>query len=394
MLNLALLVLAAAARPGEIPPAAAVFSQGPDVAGRVEMQLVKALRKKGVPLADQDSLFPPPAAESGDEGTASFAKGREAYDNLDFDAAIKALTEAAVFFIKHPSAAKADQLSEIFLFLAASELQNGAKADAAKDFTRALQMNPGLAPDKKYFGADVQGAFNAAQKEMTTRPKGKLKVTTFPGGAEVFAFGLNYGMSPVAEVELPAGRFMVQLTRPGYAPTAAFPEVVAKQTVEVTQMLTPAPMLKVTIDKAQKLISTKSFADDSAPPAALEVGKAMGSRYLVLVLVTGDAAAPKGELQVWNVTTGDRLKGVKFDGTLEGGGYDTAADAVAAWINRPGPVAGAEIEDSAQPSEGGPVFKKWWFWAGVGAVVAGGVTAGVVAAQPAHTGFNPALGQP
>jgi hypothetical protein len=48
-----------------------------------------------------------------------------------------------------------------------------------------------------------------------------------------------------------------------------------------------------------------------------------------------------------------------------------------------------------QPSEGAPVFKQWWFWTAVGVVAAGGVTAGVVAAQPRNSGgFNVVLGQP
>lgn len=397
MLFLSLVILAAAPR-AELPAAATVFASGQDtvaqgLAGRVEVELTRALKKKNVQLVDVAALFPAPAPVSAEEGDKLFAAGREAYDNLDFDAASKALAQAAVFFIKRPSAAKPEQLSEIFLFLGASELQNGAKAAALKEFTRALQMNPALAPDSKYFGSDVQTAFAAAQKEMGKRPKGSLAVESTPSGAEVEAFGLSYGLTPVSEIELPAGRYLVRLTRPGFAPSAAFPEVLAGQTAEVRQTLEASPALLALHEKAQKLISRIPFEAEQLPPAAAQVASALKGRYLVLAAVTSDAKlAPKIELQVWNASTGDRLKGVKFNADADG--YDTAADAVQAWISRPGQaVAAAVVKEEA--SGGEPVFKKWWFWTAVGVVAVGGVSAGVVAAQPRSSrGFNVVLGQP
>jgi hypothetical protein len=396
-----LVVLAASSpAPVNLPADATVFAAGQDtvaqnIAGRVEVEFARALKKKGVSLVNLEAVFPPPAPVSSEEGDKLFADGRDAYDNLDFDAATRSLTQAAVFFIKRPSAAKAEQLSEIFLFLGASELQNGAKAAAQKEFTRALQMNPALAPDNKYFGADVQGAFSAAQKEMGKRAKGVLSVDSTPSGAEVEAFGLSYGMTPVAEIELPAGRYMVRLTRPGFAPTAAFPEVVGGQTSDVRQALEAAPELIAVRQKAEKLIGKQTFETDALPPGAVDVAKSMKGRFLVMLAVTSDAKMqPKVELQVWNANTGDRLTGVKFDVDGDGRGYETGAEAVQAFISRPGPAVAANAK-SVQPSGGEPVFKKWWFWTAVGVVAVGGVTAGVVAAQPRDSGgFNVVLGQP
>ncbi len=362
--------------------------------GRVELQLARALKKKGVVLADVDALFPPPAAASSEEGDKLFAAGREAYDNLDFEAAMKALTEAAVFFIKRPTAAKAEQLSEIFLFLGAAELQDGAKAAAQKELTRALQMNPALAPDSKYFGADVQAAFIAAQREMGKRPKGVLSVQSVPSGAEVEAFGLGYGMTPVAEIELPAGRYMVRLIRPGFAPAAAFPEVIAGQVVAVQQPLEAAPALLRLREQAQKMIGRQTFQNAALPLDAVAVATAMKARFLVMVSVSSDPKGlPQVELQVWNIDTSDRLTAVKFDADADGRGCEIGAEAVQAFVSRPGPAA--PLARKVQMSEGEPVFKRWWFWAAAGVVAAGAVTVGVVAAQPHSSGgFNIVLGQP
>jgi tetratricopeptide (TPR) repeat protein len=52
-------------------------------------------------------------------------------------------------------------------------------------------------------------------------------------------------------------------------------------------------------------------------------------------------------------------------------------------IAPPPPPAGSLVA-GPPPPEPAPVYKRWWFWAGVGAAVAAGVTIGLVASQP-HT---------
>jgi hypothetical protein len=223
-----------------------------------------------------------------------------------------------------------------------------------------------------------------------------------PGGAEVQGFGLSYGRTPIADVELPAGRFMLEFKRDGYAPAAAFPEVVAGQTTAVTQTLQAAALYMIVHDQAATVVTRGNFDAPKIPPAGTDLGKDMQARYLVLVSIAG----ANGEVQVWNVTSGDRLKGVKLAIDADGTGYDGAADQVQKWIKNPsGAVAaaatpaatGGEEEGEVQPSEGGGVLNKWWFWTAVGAVAIGaGVTTGVVVASGSHGpgGFNTALGQP
>lgn len=409
MLTLTLVLLTAkpaGPRLPDLPDATTVFAAGQDpaaqaVAGRIELELGKALKNKGVSLVDPGKVFPPPAPASSEEGDALVKAGREAYDNLDFEAAGKSLAEAAVFFIKHPAAANAETLSEIFLYLGASELQNGdkaAKQAAAKEFTRALQMNPGLVPDAKYFGADVLKEFAAAQKELGKKPKGTLSVESSPAGAEVEAFGLSYGMTPVADIELPAGRYLVRLTRPGYAPATAFPEVVGGGKAELKPVLEANPSWVMVRQKAEPLIGKATFDTDALPPGAVDVATSMQGRFLVMLAVSTGKTMPHVEAQVWNVNNNDRLKGLQFDVDADGLGYQSAAEAIQAFVSKPSTVVAIapREEPDVQPSGGAPVFKQWWFWTAVGVVaVGGGVTAGVVASRPSGSrGFNTALGQP
>ena len=76
-----------------------------------------------------------------------------------------------------------------------------------------------------------------------------------------------------------------------------------------------------------------------------------------------------------------------------------SAKKIGAFIAKPGSaaVAAAEVtENPEEPSAGGPVYKKWWFWTAVGVVAVGGITAGAVAGANNSGGrpFNVVLGTP
>jgi hypothetical protein len=59
----------------------------------------------------------------------------------------------------------------------------------------------------------------------------------------------------------------------------------------------------------------------------------------------------------------------------------TAAPAVppvAATASTPDPLGISQSSPPPEPQESPPVYKRWWFWTGIGAVVAGGVVTGVL----------------
>ena len=406
MLAPLLLTLAAAPKPAalDLPPNVAVFAapQDPGAAnatGRAELEMVRALRRKTVSLADVDEAFPPPPPASDEEGLKLFAEGKQAYDNLDTDGAAKALTNAAVWFIKHPEAATPEKLSDIFIFLGASELANGAKKEAQKELARAIEMNPAAQPDPKFFDKDVQALFAAAKKELQSRPKGTIQVSSEPSGAEVTIGGESRGITPIDKIELAAGRYVVTFTRPGFARTAAFPEVKEGKDLEVKQKLVTSNAYQALRDKAAGLINKSTLtATTRLPLAAEDVGKALKSRYLVMVAVATGAGGTTCTAYTWDLNTGNRLNDVSFAVDADGESALKAAEKIREWINTANTAVAAlppPPPEAVQPSAGGPVYKQWWFWTAVGAVVvAGGVTAGVVAAQPHDQGFNVLLARP
>ncbi len=355
--------------------------------GRLEVELADKLAKKGVPMVDIGARYPQPKT-SAEEGETLIKEGKEAYDNLDMDAAIQKLTDGILWYVKHPELADAKALAEVFLFLGAAELQNGKKADASKEFYRAAVLDPDLKPDPKYFAADVQKSFTHAHTDIHGKHKGIVLFQSFPSGAQVDLDGKSHGLTPLQAMELPPGRHHVRVSRPGYVSAAKFPEVTSGSEIDVRLELQPLPAYASSVDLAKRLANRNNFDAKVLPPQAKQLGAEIGARFIVLGRVTTSKATNKVEVQVWDVETGDRLREVKFDG--DEFGMSQAADTIRVWIDRPP----AEVVVEARPNPVAQALKKPWVWAVAGAVVVGvGVGVAVAASAEPHR-FNFITGIP
>jgi hypothetical protein len=363
-------------------PTVAVFVKADDqvaerIAGRLEFDVADALKKQGAVLPDVSALFPPPK-ESADEGDALVTAGKEAYDNLDLDGAVQKLTDGALFFVKHPTLTQTKKLAEVFFFLAAAELQNGKKAPAAKDFSRAAVLDAELKPDPKLFGADVQKAFTAAKNEVASK-KGLVLIDSKPSGAVIELDGKPMGATPLTAMELSGGRHHVRALKPGYLQAATFPDVKGSEDLDVKLTLEPLPTYATWLDVANKLIGRAGFDTQKLPSSASGLASGMGSRFLVLVQVTTvRGISSEAEAQVWDTETGDRLREVKF--IVEDASIIKTATAIKRWMDRPVAV---QVVEAKQTSNDGLLHQPW-FWVVTGVVVAGGVAAGVGVAATRH----------
>ncbi len=393
MLSTALVVLLSAEAKTAPVPFAAVFVQPGDtvaerVAGKIEVELQQRLAKKGAPVVDLAARFPQPKVDAA-EGQNLIKEGKEAYDNLDMDAAIQKLTDGALYFIKHAESADPKQLAEVFVFLGAAELQNGKKADAHKQFLRAVTLDPRYQPDPKFFAADVQKAFSAALSENAGKQKGLTLVESAPAGATLELDGQALGLTPHPTLELTPGRHHLRATRPGYITAAKFPDIQPGGELDVRLELPPLPAFAASVDLAARLTNRNNFDAQVLPPQASQLARDLGARYLVLGTVASEKGSNKVELQVWDVQTGDRLREVKFD--ADEFGIDKAVETITLWISRPV----AEVVVEAKPGEGAGVLKKPWLWVAVGAVVAGtAVGVGVAVAGQHKRAFDVVTGIP
>ncbi|MDP3151782.1 MAG: PEGA domain-containing protein [Archangium sp.] len=395
MLPLILLVLAApkaSAAPAKplLPSRAAVFVSSPDEAGaaKVEAELTKALEDASVGLVDVPAGFPLAARD--DAGDKLVKDARQAYDDLDYEGAASKWTEALEFFVKNPHLADAKTLADAHFFVGALAIQNGGKSHAKKateEFVRALLNNPDLTCDPQVYGADVKKAFDKALTEISAKGVGPLAIDSSPPGAMVSLRGKDLGLTPIAEApSVPVGRHLLTFSKPGFEPSGAYADV-SKEGGSAKPTLTAAPGYLEVRDAATAVVGQGVGVKGALPPGAKKLGEVVKARFLVL----SDGAIA----EVWDVETGNRLAGL----SLSAQEVNESAKKIGAFISKPGSaaVAAAEVTDtSEEPSAGGPVYKKWWFWTAVGVVAVGGITAGAVAGANNSGGrpFNVVLGTP
>lgn len=374
MLALTLLVLTAAPKSQEpakplLPSTATVLFDDQ----RAE-PLSDALDAEGVKLVELADEFPAPKPD--ESGGKLVAGAKQAYDDLDYEGAIAKWNEALEFFIQHPASADAKTMGDIHFYLGALAIQNGGKSQSKKgteEFARALLFNPSLTCDPDVYGADVKKAFDKALNDIATRPSVKLTINSEPAGASVKLHGKDLGLTPLAEAPSVApGRHLVTVTRPGYAQTGAFVDV-GEGGGSYDAKLQPSPAYAQVLETAKGLPDAKS-AD------AKTLGEKLKSRFLVV--------SRNGTAEVWDIETGNRLKGLGLDDES----LKPSAKKIATFIANPAPLEVAQNDGPA--ADGEPVTKKWWFWTIIGVAVVGGAAAGIGAAESHGKPFNIVLGAP
>jgi hypothetical protein len=341
----------------------------------------------GVQLIDVGAAFPPPPPASLKEANMLFEMGKGAYDNLDPEAAAAKFIAAAEAYEKQPGVMEPQQLAQIFIFLGASQLLNGDKAGAKTSFSRALAAHPGTLPEPGLFGSDVMAAFNDAQQEFNSLKPGSLDIDSRPSGAQVTVGGEGVGVTPLENVPVHPGRHPVIISLPGYVPYASYPLVASGKRAEVKPQLEPLPAMAELLAAASRAASERGFDASSMPPEVATVADKVGARYVVLAAVRQKKADPaEAELQVWDVRTKNRLRGVEVE--LQPGDPENSLVVAADQVH--GFLTGRVV---AQPSSSPlknlpPVMKKPWFWAAVvgGAAV---VTGGILYATQDRRGGDP-----
>jgi hypothetical protein len=343
-------------------------------AARLQAELTRLLGSKpDVRLVNLDALFPAPEPASTKEADALYEEGKEAYDNLDPEAAAGKFSAAAEAYEKHPGSMKPQRLAKTFIFLGASQLLNGDKDSAKSAFLRALAAHPGTQPEQGLFDSSVHTSFTDAQQQFNSQKPGSLDIDSKPSGARVTVGGEDMGVTPLKNVPVHPGRHPVLLSLPGHVPYASYPQVASGKTAEVKPQLEPLPAMAEAIATASRAASEKSFDSSKMPPELTALADKLGARYVVLAAVQQKKSNPaEAEVQVWDVRTKNRLRGVELELQSKDPERSTvaAADRVHGFLT--GRMMAEPISDSKMPQ----VVKKPWFWAAVvggAAVVTGGI---------------------
>ncbi|MBN1208871.1 MAG: PEGA domain-containing protein [Myxococcaceae bacterium] len=322
---------------------------------------------------DLGQAFPPPALPSLEEANALYEEGKTAYDNLDPEVAAAKFSEAADAYEKHPAAFKPQRLAKTFIFLGASQLLNGDKEGAKSSFLRALAADPGTRPDQELFAPEAHTAFTDAQQEFSELRPGTLVIASKPSGARVTVRGEDVGVTPLQGVPIHPGRHPVIISLPGYVPYASYPQVASAKSAELKPQLEPLPALAEVLAAAGRASSERAFDADTMHPDVATIAGKLGARYVVLAAVRQKKGDPaEAELQVWDVRTKNRLRGVE----LELQSRDPETSTVAAVEHVHAFLTGRAVAMPSSSRNLPPIMKKPWFWAAVvggAAVVTGGI---------------------
>ncbi len=265
-----------------------------------------------------------------------------------------------------PSLAQEDDLAPL-----AQPAKPKPKPPVAKPKPAAAKIKPGTPKGRPAVVVD---------DDLAPLPvsKGELIVKVLPAtvtGATVFVDGKEQGPAPSTQPVAP-GEHTVSVKRPGFANFVKKVTIGANKQVEVDARLTATlAVLTITSDvpDAQVLISNKligmtPIADREWPPGTFEV------------TVRKDGF--KDDRQMLTFAAGrDYPVAVRFKPVAVAVAPALPSDRPLETSLVPGTSSDAPLDVTATSDQGAPVYKRWYFWAGIAAVVAAGVGVGVAVNQ-------------
>jgi hypothetical protein len=382
------------------------YAQRAGAAARHELRTLTS-----VDWREADQLFlgyDASALETIERARVRLDQGRQAYLNLDLDAAITLLTGAVSDFDATSSALEdPDDLGQALLFLGATYAFNGQQRDATRVFTRLHVQMPHIVPDPNVFPPDVISRFDAARPRDAASPSASISVESDPPGAIAYVDFVARGVTPIVVSGLISGEHVVRVTRAGATPSVSSVTVRPHATESTSAFL-------VDDERSSGLheaIASIRDADITAAPSGTpvhSVAEILGVERIGVIRVGNSDVEGQVdiELLVFDVTNGRRL--VRGSGTaptgigeLEAAVHRLVSGALeAALTTRP---QATETEPPPPVDEESPltpppapaehsIAEEWWFWTIIGGVVVAGVAIGVgvgVGSQGSTVGQSP-----
>lgn len=329
-------------------------------------------------------------------------EGRQAYLDLELDAAVEAL-EGAVADFDAAAAAMEDpaDLGQALLYLGASHAFNGQRRQAIATFRRLHTQMPHIQPDPDTFPPDVIQLYENAAPPDARNPTARVTVDSDPPGAVVYVDYLARGRTPLEVQGLIGGEHIVRVSRPGATPYVEPVRIRRGRMARSDAFLADHdPDLTPLADALARIpASSVERLERDGPIGEIASMLDLSTVGVIRVSSAGESEAAL-ELLLFDVASGRRL--LRGQGTvpteigaleagverLVQGGLEAAlrpqqaADTESIIPTEPRPIA---------PVASTPVYEEWWFWTIIGAVVVGaGVGIGVaIATQDRPLGQDP-----
>ncbi len=268
-------------------------------------------------------------------------------------------------------------LARAQLFLGTAQAIAGESKAAVATFVALLAWRPDQLPDPDIQPAVVMPIWGKAQAQIAKLSTGSIDLSSSPDGALAYVDGNFVGFTPTVVDGLTEGTHYVTLRRAGsmrrVEPVRVSSKAVARLAATLEQSNRADELADASAILEGRLGDPIAKAEAQAGLAA--VGELLGVEHVVVVTVLpGEgqyrtyvyAADGGARLGTTDVTVGERDPEEAF---AEAG--QELYRQVAKAKRQPKAVA----TRSSGPERSGPsILSRWWFWAGVGTVVAVGIT--------------------
>ena len=270
-------------------------------------------------------------------------------------------------------------LARAQLYLGTAQAIAGDSRAAVATFVSLLAWRPEQLPDPDLEPTVVLPLWEKAQVQAKKLPQGSIEIATSPAGALAYVDGRMVGFTPTTVDGLAEGTHYVTLRRLGSVRRVEPVKVSAKAPASLAAVLEPSTGAA---DLAQGAELLEDGVGDPIAKAQAQAGLAtMGDLLGVEQVVIVDVQPGEGQyrLYAYAVDGGARLGATDVkvgDRELEEA-FATAA------VELYRQVAAAKVvvkPKKRKPSgpRGPSIVTRWWFWAGVGTVVAAGIAVPVV----------------
>jgi len=352
-----------------------------DQAQKVEAELGEALARDGR-LAQAKPAVQAAAAAPIDDGdlAAHLKAAKDAYDGLDLDTAAKEYGLAVRAAFEHPEHADVEKVAEIFLAMGAAYQLNADLPHAEAAYRFALALRPEIQADPQLFGPDLRKSIDAQRQSLQAAAATTLDVEVDgPSGAQVTVDGQDAGTSPVRGYKVLPGRHLVLAKAQGFTAAAQVVAATAGESNAAKLSLEETAEHKLMAGARARALGERTLAKPG--PGISELAQKSGAK---LVAVGALSSSPQGtthlDLVLFDAQRGERVAGIARELEVEGSGFPAQMDALARELAQD--VAHPPGDALAEaPGSGKPFYRRWYFWAGVGAAVVAGTAVAVATTQ-------------
>lgn len=365
-----------------------------DVQVAVQRDLGEALRKNArLDMKDLDVRLAEFAQEMPFDqvelARTTLQKGREALFKMEIDGAIAQLSDAVDQLIAVLPYIKKQELADAMMAVAVAHFQKGKTPAMQQALKRLFVWRPNYTADPAQVPPQMNEAVEAARQQVGQLPRADLQVSSEPSGAQVFVDGDYIGVAPLSVPGLAVGEHYITLKKLGYkrglrvaqVKESGGSPVVGKLTRSDKYLLVEQAVVKVAGQMGQSPID--SVVDNLRETLFLDQ-----TVFVKLRKLTGDDLELSAHLYdlrsrqlISKQTSNLRVQ----NSVPQVGALATAADRLYSGVDYDGGLRAPVDKPPPAPADTRPLYKRWWFWAAVGVIAAGTVTAIAVAASQRNT---------